>query len=80
MEFTWQDPPPAKRGGKNERWRTLSEELKEVPGKWALIVERGDHAITATARSALAHYGIEVVQRTVDGGYDIYARWPELET
>jgi hypothetical protein len=79
MELTWQDPPPAKRGrGSMGRWRVISEALQEVPGKWALILERCDKKLANTARKSLIRYGAEVAQRSIDGGFDLYARWPEL--
>lgn len=76
MKIKWQDPPESGigRGRQASRERDqLVEELKEHPGKWALILEDQK---SSSAAASMRKRGCEArtVRHKETGTYDVYAR------
>jgi hypothetical protein len=72
-------PPPSERGpGRASKWDALAGELREQPGRWAVI---GEYETTGKATSPakqLRARGCEVVsRRQPDETLAVWARWPE---
>lgn len=86
-EVVWEDPPADSRGfgPKRGRWVDLAEELKEHPGKWALVLKDATWRQVNSAYASLKKRGCEtrfhgatVEARSNDSAtMSMYARWPE---
>ena len=50
----WEDPPPDR-----FRWKNIAEELREHPGRWALVMEQTDKGAAANCFNGLAKRGCE---------------------
>ena len=82
-KIKWEEPPESKTGGNtNSKWRVVADQLKERPGKWALIAESKPYAVYATYvnKGRLAAFtpagAFEGTSRKKpDGNFDIYARY-----
>lgn len=81
VQMKWQEPPQSKAG----RGRAASRErdavvaqLKEHPGRWALVQEQ---CRNSGAGTSWRQRGCEAtaVRRDDGKGYDVYARWPEVD-
>ena len=88
VEFSWEDPPPPMpRGLKESKYVRLVDQLKESPGKWALVREGMSRlgAKNLAERLSLGKYGAAVeatfvqVGRRSDG-WSVYARFPVKAT
>ena len=81
FEMNWQEPPAPKSGGRSRgRWDHVYEQLRENPGKWALVAENSLSGIAASLRARDTEKRIEFRYLTDGKGYeksrcDIYARW-----
>lgn len=72
----WKDPPPATGGPRHELDAEV-DELKQHPGRWALVREN----CVASARDAYVRRGCETTTRAAGGGkFNLYARWPVTES
>lgn len=81
MQIKWQDPPEPStgRGRQTSRERDqLVAQLKNHPGKWALILEDQKSSSAATS---MRKRGCEArsVRHRKTNTYDVYARWPEQD-
>lgn len=66
----WEDPPV--RVG---RWQLLAAELRDNPGRWALVGQGLTRQERDSARVCLNKWGCSVKWKKVDqGGYSIWAR------
>lgn len=50
----WKDPPP-NHGNSKDDWAAVATELKEHPGRWALIRHYDDKARAATIATRIKH-------------------------
>lgn len=80
MEINWKEPPPSATGRKGAAmdYDALTAEMKQHPGRWALVSEK----VTPGRLNPLKRRGLEVRTVTAGLGYergfaDLYARWPE---
>lgn len=77
MGLVWKEPPP-RRSGVSAAYDGVIEQLKDNPGKWALVT---DEWSTSAAPAALAKAGCEVTCRRIKDSnpkkFEVYARYPE---
>jgi hypothetical protein len=75
-DLNWQEPPPVTRGNRT-KWSVLAEQLREHPGRWALVATRPSDALATYLRR---RRGLEATcRKREDGQWDVYARWPKEE-
>ncbi len=72
----WETPPPSKRGRRSPVLEAFRAELRNRPGEWGVLRDRG----TSSAQAMTKHHrGFEAVTRIrAVGGekvYDLYARY-----
>lgn len=79
MIVDWSDPPPARNPGPantpRETLADLISLLKAHPGRWAWVK-------TVKKKPNLSWWhksGLEAQMRKIEGGWRVYARWPEEE-
>lgn len=80
-EIIWQDPPKQKISSRPSdtyrgKWQKLAGDLKQHPGRWALVATNASPGIVMHLKMA----GLDVQTRTAGLGYrstycDIYARY-----
>lgn len=76
-EIVWEDPPDRHLGAAGRNVSELVAELKNHPGKWALVREDTLGKSSSAATYLKRRYGCETRTRTSDGTTKLYARWPE---
>lgn len=76
----WEEPPPTKNSGPQNTPRAvlanLIDLLKAHPGRWAWVK-------TTVKRPNISWWqgrGLEAQIRKIDGGWRVYARWPEEDS
>lgn len=83
-----EDPPPtARRQPSDSRsafWRAVAEQLREVPGKWALVCDESEWGYAGGIAGQIINGRLAAFRpagtfaattRTVDGKYRVYARF-----
>ncbi len=78
VEMIWKEPPPAVSSEK----APILAELQKHPGRWALVQPERSSSSAAAPWQKL---GCQAKAHRKNAGetppkYDVYARWPELET
>lgn len=81
----WEEPPPARTGQRLGRdripWAVIAQELKDQPGKWAVVHEGDpDPKLAARIEKGLSPWfrpagAFEATQRSRGGQVTVYARY-----
>lgn len=82
----WEEPPESTYGGPGKPKPLVAHDLiawqlRRDPGRWALIVEGGTHSSMGSliSRGKIRPYSpagsFEAVVRTINGSYNVYARF-----
>lgn len=82
-DLAWEDPPQPQLGTRVGRWEPVADQLREHPGKWAVIATYplAQRPIASSLTNALSHGkyrgidGVQAVSRTVNDEVKVYARW-----
>ena len=72
----WGAPPPVQRGQRKSKYDPIVEELKQKPGKFALVMQN----VNSASAKVLTQRGCKITTRSTGAGdsrVNVWAMWPE---